>query len=262
MAAPVLSFTTDFGRRDPYVGIMEAVVLSLAPNARVLHLAHDLPPFHVPSAALSISGSFTYCPAGSIHVVVVDPGVGSDRAPIAVEGDGHRFVGPDNGVFSAVIDRCERVRAVELAEPRYWRAEVSPTFHGRDIFAPVAAHLARGITFEELGPTRRVESLVRGWPEVRPEPDGGWAGEVVCVDRFGNAITNLRPAPLRGIARLSTGTGAGQSLPVVGHYAEVAVGGALALVGSYGYLEISVREGDAARRFRISPGTPVAWTPN
>lgn len=258
-----VTLLTDFGLRDPYVGIMKGVIARLAPEARFIDLCHDLPPQDVRAGAYALSTAWRYFPANTIHLAVVDPGVGSARVPVAFEFGGHHFVGPDNGLFGAVWseevefdgDPPSPPVARDLSglpAPDGGDGVRSSTFHGRDLFAPAAGRLARGDALESLGSATRL-SDVRPWPA--PVRDGPVVrGEVIAIDRFGNLITNIRPT---GPGRFRSG----REFPRVDHYAEVAVGDALSLVGSAGYGELSVRDGSAADRFDRSVGDPVTWEP-
>lgn len=262
-----VTLLTDFGMRDPYVGIMKGVIARLAPDARCIDLCHDLPPQDVRAGAYALSTAWRYFPMGTIHLAVVDPGVGSSRAPVAFEFAGHRFVGPDNGLFGAVWSEGSECSAEgsdvpptppaardlsALPPPDGGAGRRSSTFHGRDLFAPAAGRLARGDTLESLGRATRL-SDVRPWPA--PVREGAVVrGEIIAIDRFGNLITNIRPS---GPGRFRSG----HEFPRVDHYAQVAGGVALSLVGSAGYGELSVRDGSAAERFDRSVGDPVIWEP-
>jgi S-adenosyl-L-methionine hydrolase (adenosine-forming) len=251
--SPLIALLTDFGRQDAYAGVLHGVIAGIAPEARVIDLTHDVPPQDVRAGAFLLLTAYRYFPPETIFVVVVDPGVGTARAILAIRAGGHIFVGPDNGVLRwAVEDAAGRaagpVKSVRVEEPAFRLPEVSHTFHGRDVIAPAAAHLARGVPLGALGPP--AGPLV-GAPFPRPvEVAGGLAGEVLYVDRFGNAITNLPPGP--GIVRV-----AGQAVPRRGAYAEGTPGRPLALAGSAGLIEVAVPGGSAAATLGIGAGTPV-----
>jgi S-adenosylmethionine hydrolase len=194
---PIITLTTDFGTADAFVGAMKGVILGICPEADLVDICHDVPPQDVRAGALRLAAAARYFPAGAVHLVVVDPGVGSSRRPIAVENDTHRFVGPDNGLMALALDEAGgRWRGVELTERRFQLPVISQTFHGRDLFAPAAAHLAAGVPLSELGqPLDHIVEL------TIPEPR--WAGnclrgEVIDVDRFGNLVTNVRAEHLTG----------------------------------------------------------------
>lgn len=242
----IVTLLTDFGTADGYVGEMKGVLLSSAPGVTLVDVSHELPAHDVEPARLALARYWRRYPPGSVHLVVVDPGVGSSRACLAVEAQGRYLVGPDNGVLSPAL-LIGDARAVAIPTP----AGASATFHGRDVFAPAAAHLATGGSLESLGEPMAAP-VVRRTPEARRLEDGGIAGEVIAVDRFGNAITNLmtlRPARWVEVA--------GVRLPLVRTYAEVGVGEPAALVGSSGLVEIAVREGSASAALGLDRGTTV-----
>lgn len=275
---PLVTLTTDFGTADGYVGTMKGVIFSVVPAARLVDISHQIAPENVRQAAYVLYTAYPYFPSHTVHLVVVDPGVGSARRPIALHTPVGMFVGPDNGVFSYVIAR-ERVEAiVELADPRYRLAQVSHTFHGRDIFAPAAAHLAAGVPITALGPPVHDPVLIPS-PRLETIP-GGIVGEVMHADHFGNVITSLGmlewkgdelwfdPAfqqvgektqmPQRFGAENAVIEVAGQEIAgVCRTYADVEPDQVLALVGSEGHLGIAVREGNAAQRLGLRPGERV-----
>ena len=246
----LITLLTDFGSRDSYAGVLRGVIAGICPEAAVVDVTHEVPPQDIRAGAFHLLVACPYFPAGSVHLAVVDPGVGSDRRLIAVEAGGHFFVGPDNGLLRWVAERLagDSWRAVELTEPRYWLApasEVSHTFHGRDIMAPVAAHLAAGVRLERLGsPVGALE----GTPLPRPVRDGErLRGEILHVDHFGNAITNIRRAHVSepgGALRVDIGSHSVWG--PVESYVGVGVSEPLVIWGSAGFLEVAVREGSAA----------------
>ncbi len=195
---PIITLITDFGERDGYVGAMKGVILGIAPGAALVDISHDIPPQDIPSAAFVLWSTYRFFPPDTVHLVVVDPGVGTQRRPIAVETRHGRFVAPDNGVLGYVLDEEREWQAVHLAEQRFWRPEVSMTFHGRDIFAPAAAHLAAGVPLHELGPAI-TNPVPMPFPRVRRLDGARCLARLVYIDRFGNCVTNL-PAdyPLGG----------------------------------------------------------------
>lgn len=273
---PIVTLTTDFGTADGYVGTMKGVILSVVPGARLVDISHEIGPQNVRQTAYVLYTAYPFFPPHTVHLVVVDPGVGSSRRPVALHTPSGTFVGPDNGVFSYVIAREPVEALVELADPRYRLPQVSHTFHGRDIFAPAAAHLASGVPVGALGP--RVSDPVT-FPSPRLEiSPAGVIGEVLHADHFGNVITSigllawsddallLEPAfgELGGGERVhfradgAVVVVAGQEIAgVYRTYADVATGEALALVGSEGHLEVAVREGSAARSLGLRPGDAV-----
>jgi S-adenosylmethionine hydrolase len=246
---PLLTLLTDFGTRDGYVGEMKGVIYGALPDALVVDIAHDLEPQDVESARLAVARYWRRFPEGTVHVVVVDPGVGTSRPAIAVWSDGRYLVGPDNGVLSPAL-LVAGARAVSLPIP----AHASATFHGRDVFAPAGAQLAGGVPLEVLGRPHETP-VIRRTPEPTRLGDGGIAGLVIAVDRFGNLITNL-VAPRGGAVEI-----AGRSVPVVRTYGDVAPGELLALVGSSGLVEVAVRNGSATQHLAVGRGTAVVLRP-
>ena len=261
MGRPVIAFLTDFGTRDHYAGTMKGVALGICPEATLVDITHDLPPHDVLTGALELAACYRYFPAGTIFLVVVDPGVGSTRRGLAVETGEYRFVAPDNGVLTAVLDEVAPKRIVELTERRYARATVSRTFEGRDRFAPAAAWLARGIGLPALGRSAgAVQRLDLPKPTVS---DDHVAGEVVRVDRFGNLITNIDRKMFDKVAAgdergsLEVQVGSHQVGKVVSTYADAASGELCALIGSSEHLEIAANGSSAAASLQLGRGAPV-----
>jgi S-adenosylmethionine hydrolase len=258
MARPVIALLTDFGTRDHYAGTMKGVALGICPDVVFVDITHDIAPHDVLGGALELSASFKYFPAGTIFLVVVDPGVGSARRPLAAEAGGYKFVAPDNGVLTLAFRDAPPKRVVELTERRYARPTVSRTFEGRDRFAPAAAWLAKGIDLSGLG--RSLSS----WHMLSvPEPAASEAqilGEVLRVDRFGNLVTNVdrrtfeRFAGAGGI-EIVAGTQAVGA--VVATYADAAAGAVCALFGSSDHLEVAVNGGSAAERLELGRGARI-----
>lgn len=247
----VITLTTDFGTADGYVGEMKGVLSSSAPGVSLVDLSHDIEPQDVDSARLLVDRCWDRFPPGTVHLVVVDPGVGSTRGAIAVECRQRFFVGPDNGVLSSALSQPD-ARVVLLPVP----ADASATFHGRDVFAPAAARLATGADLSSLG-VPFASPLVHADPEPLVLPNGTVFGEVMHADRYGNAVTNIRTPVLSG----ATVEVAGRVLPLLRTYADVAPGHPLALVGSGGRLEIAVRNGHATRALGLARGGQVVLTP-
>ena len=275
MASPPIVLTTDFGLADPYVGVMKGVVLRINPDAALIDLTHLVQPQNVRQGAFLLGNSHRFFPQGSIHVAVVDPGVGTDRRPLLLETPTARFVAPDNGLLSCVVSEHlddppelpgqvtvpPDVSVYHLTNPHYWLQPLSRTFHGRDVFAPVAAHLSLGVPPEELGVP--VNDMV--WlPIARPSADGNHlSGEVVYADHFGNLITNIPGEQLADNPNVDvhvTGrTIHGLSRTFHDEHTDAGGGEALiALVGSLGYLEIAVPDGSAAAALSVGPGEPVS----
>ena len=256
---PVIALLTDFGLRDPYVGAMKGAILSACPEATLADVLHEVPAHDVLAGALALDAAYRHFPGGTVFVAVVDPGVGTDRRPIAVGAGRWLFVGPDNGLFTFVLDAHPSARVHLLANPLLYREPLSPVFHGRDLFGPVAGRLASGLPLEEVGPA--VADPVRLALPPKSRTEDGWQGAVVHVDRFGNLTTNLLEADLRALTGrdlegLEVSLG-GRRLPLVRFYSAVAAGEACALVGSSGRLEIAVNRGRADALTGGGPGTPV-----
>ncbi|MGD2144529.1 MAG: SAM-dependent chlorinase/fluorinase [Anaerolineae bacterium] len=272
---PIITLTTDFGVADGYAATMKGVMLDINPRAQLIDITHEIPPQNVRQTAYILHTAYRFFPSRTVHLVVVDPGVGSPRRPIAVRTSRGAFVGPDNGVFSYVMADDVVEAVVQLADSRYRLPEVSRTFHGRDVFAPAAAHLAAGVPIDQLGPEVS-DAVTLPLPILEVESDA-ISGEVLHADRFGNVITSigrllwkddgllLVPAFREGVAervrfdsRKALVTVAGQELRGLRRtYADVMPGDLLALVGSEGHAEIAVREGSAAERLGLQPGDRV-----
>ena len=252
----IIALTTDFGTKDWFVGTMKGVILGLAPRAVIVDLTHEIPPGDIRAGAFALVAGYRFFPKGTIHVAVVDPGVGSVRKAIAVQTANYLFVGPDNGVLSFALAR-EKVKSVrQLRNANYFLQPVSQTFHGRDIFAPVAAHLARGVPVGKLGSAQKDFVRLR-WPQPRARRNR-IEGEVVFVDRFGNAITNIENGDLDTRRDLEISAGRKQLCWVKSFYQSVPAGKAVAVPGSTGFLEIAVNGGSAAKRFGLKMGERVS----
>lgn len=242
---PIITLLTDFGTADGYVAELKGVLYSRAPGVTIADLSHELPPQDVEAGRLALARYWRRFPQGTIHMVVVDPGVGSERAALAVESGGQYLIGPDNGVLSPALWALD-AQVYSLPVP----ANASPTFHGRDVFAPAAASLATGAPLESLGEPL-ADPIRRRTPEARRQHDGAIVGEVLTIDRFGNALTNL-------VARNGGDViVAGRQFAISRTYSDVNPGQALALVGSSGFVELAVRNGNAAGELRLQRGTEV-----
>ena len=257
----IVTLLTDFGTADYFVGALKGAVLASNPSARVVDITHEVPPFDIEAGAFTLRAAYGTFPAGTVHVGVVDPGVGSARRGIAVEGGGHTFVGPDNGLFGHVYARTGPVRVFHLTNANFFRREVSPTFHGRDIFAPVAGALSRGVRAEELGP--EVFDFVR-LPSAAVEKgaDGTLVGSVIHVDRFGNLVTNITPEDLsvEAVARGARLRLRGREVRHFRRFFAEEAGGAgepFAVWGSAGLLEVAVFRDSAARALGARRGDRV-----
>jgi len=259
MAAPCVTLLTDFGMSDGYVGAVKGVILALCPRAQLIDVAHDIAPGDILAGAVALMTSAATFPAGCVHLAVVDPGVGTDRSGLIVESGGSYFVGPDNGLLSLATTASRR--AWKLDHPQWFRDRVHSTFHGRDVFAPVAARLADGVSPELLGSA--VERIVT--LEIPPavHRDGGVVGEILLADRFGNLITTLREddLPASRAATVVTIAG-GESCPIVESYGFASKDTLVAVVGSGGFLEISSVGGSAREHLGAAGvrGTPVRVT--
>lgn len=259
----LITLTTDFGLADGFVGVLHGVIHAIAPDAHVIDLSHEIAPQHILEGALVLAHSVPYLPQRAIHLCIVDPGVGSARKPLALAVGETIFVAPDNGVVSlAVAEAAKRVgdapRAFHLNNPRYWLPRLSRTFHARDIFAPVAAHLANGVPLTALGaPVEEWVTLTLPQPTRRA--DGAWVGHVIYIDRFGNLIVNLTESDLAAFdpRALNIEIGGRVVRGLVDSYAEVAPGELAALIGSSWKLEIAQREGNAAQALGVKVGEPV-----
>jgi S-adenosyl-L-methionine hydrolase (adenosine-forming) len=258
MAPPVIAFLTDFGTKDHYAGTVKGVVLSICPEAACVDITHEVPPHDVMAGALELAAAYKYFPTGTVFVVVVDPGVGSARRPIAAEAGGYRFVAPDNGVLTLVFKETPPTRVVELMERRYARPTVSRTFEGRDRFGPAAAWLAKGIELSAFGRT------LNDWQTLNvPEPivtDEEMIVEVVRVDRFGNLVTNVdRRAFDRFVNadRIEIAAGTATVGAVIMTYADADPGALCALFGSSEHLEIAINGGSAAEHLALGRGAKI-----
>lgn len=256
---PAICLLTDFGLDDVYVGVMKAVILGIAgPSVPLVDLTHRIPPQDVRAAVVRLAAAVPYFPPGTVHLAVVDPGVGSTRRPIVVASGGQLFVGPDNGLFTPFLQESG-ARAWLLADPGYRLPRVSRTFHGRDIFAPAAAWLARGVPPERFGP-EVLEPTVLRVADVRREGDA-LHGRVVLVDVFGNLITDIAEEHVRGLGVDWRGVrvtcGPRQVRGLVASYADVADGDLLALFGSTGHVEIALNGGSAAAELGVAVGARV-----
>jgi S-adenosylmethionine hydrolase len=245
----IITLLTDFGTADGYVGEMKGVLASGAAGASLVDIAHDLAPHDVDGARLALARYWRRFPMGTVHVVVVDPGVGGTRAALAVESEGRFLVGPDNGVLSPALLHAG-MRCVSLPVP----AGASATFHGRDVFAPAAAELAQGIALDALGEPL-AEPIIRRTPEATRREDGAVHGVVIAIDRFGNAVTNLM-ARRGGVVLVGD-----RRLPLSRTYGEAERGAPMALVGSSGLVEIALREGNAALKLGLTRGAEVVLLP-
>jgi S-adenosylmethionine hydrolase len=257
----LITLTTDFGYSDPYVGIMKGVIAGISPQARVIDLSHGIPPQNVMAGALVLRHAVSYFPRGTVHVAVVDPGVGGARRPILIESEGSYFIGPDNGVLSLALEGKQPDRVIHLTNSTYHLRPTSATFHGRDIFTSVAAYLALGVAAPAFG--EPLESLARlKFPEVS-RTARRLQGEIVYIDHFGNLFTNIRERDLTGLAadQLVVSVGDVAIRGWASNYAAAAPGEFVALINSWGLLEIALCEGSAERRAAARVGDKISVTP-
>ena len=259
MAGPIITLTTDFGTSDPYVGIMKGVILGINPQATIVDITHDVRPQGVEQAAFLIEKSHSYFPPGTIHVVVVDPGVGTSRRAVVLSSPKELFVAPDNGVLARVLAGSEEgglphgYQAYSLADPIFWRSPLSDTFHGRDVFGPVAAHLSLGIDPGQMGDS--VGNLAR-LPAWTPAWKGNLLeGRVVHTDRFGNLVTDIEADLLRDSPKLSIEVKGIAISAISRSYAEG--GEMLAIIGSFDTLEVAARNASAQAKLDADIGDTV-----
>ncbi|MGD9681697.1 MAG: S-adenosyl-l-methionine hydroxide adenosyltransferase family protein [Candidatus Obscuribacterales bacterium] len=248
----VITFLSDFGLTDGYVGIVKGVIKGINPDAEIVDITHDIKPWAVQDAAWVLFNASRFFPPGSIHLAVVDPAVGSTQRRIAMTNRDMLFVGPDSGIFSLITD--DTSQAVELSNRRYFRGALSTSFHARDIFGPVAAHLSAGADLRDLGEAVEISSLNRLRAEPLTESASGLTGSIVYIDRFGNLITDIPNDRVGEDARLTVGD---TSLSLHTTYASVAVGSPLAFKGSHGFIEVALNQGSAAEALGLGYGDSV-----
>jgi len=257
MTAPIITLLTDFGLGDTYVASMKGVILNICPDARLVDLSHLVPPQDVRAGAFLLVSASRDFPAGTIHLAVIDPGVGTDRRGLVIRADDYFFVGPDNGLFSLALREASGWEAFSLERPVYWRTTISKTFHGRDIFAPTAAHLAMGVPAEALGPPCIPE--IASWADVVHKEEE-LLGEIIHIDHFGNAVTNVNRATLERFAsgpRVTVRIGGLTLSAMVDTYGDLEAGNLIALIGSSNFLEIAITQGNAAKTCGLRRGDPV-----
>jgi len=259
---PIVALLSDFGTQDHYVGAMKGAVLSVCPEAHLVDIVHELPAHDVEAGAFALAAAYASFPPGTVFIAVVDPGVGSSRRALAIEAGGWRFVGPDNGLFSLVLADHPEARVHEITASRLFRRDVSATFHGRDVFAPVAGHLAAGMPLSDVGPVAP-SPIRKTIPPVRRRGDE-WEGEVLQVDRFGNLVTNVGAPDVDEILRRFDGDPTevvvvveGAVLPLARTYSDVPEGEACALLGSARRLEVAVHGGSASRLLGAAKGAVI-----
>lgn len=260
MPKRVITLTTDFGASDHFAGTMKGVILGIQPGAQIVDITHEVQPFEVRDGAFTIAQAYRYFPRKTIHVVVVDPGVGSSRRPLLAEMAGQYFIAPDNGVLTMIWAR-EQPKVRHITNERYFLHPLSRTFHGRDVFAPVAAHLASGVPPARFG--KRIEDYLRLTFD-KPTRTGKrtWTGSILKVDRFGNLITNLHidefPDVRTSAFALHVGLQTVTRLALT--FTECSIGELFVLAGSSGYLEVATNQGSAAKALGCGAGSPVELT--
>ena len=262
-AQRIVTFTTDFGQVEHYVGAMKGVICSINPSVQLVDITNSVQSFDILDGAIAISQAYSYFPPDTIHMVVVDPGVGGPRRPILARAGLHVFVAPDNGVLSLVYEREEAILVRHITGEHYFRQPVSNTFHGRDIFAAVAGYLSKGVELDKFGD--EITDYARFVaPKPKPVAPDSWKGLVLKIDKFGNVITNITPADIPQLFQ-STGkckitVGKVEVTRLCSNYAEGAQGETFALLGSTGFLEISMNRGSAARAAGVEKGAEVSVT--
>ena len=260
MARPIVTLTTDYGTNDHLVGVLKGVILNINPEVNIVDITHSILAHDILDGALTLSQAYKYFPSKTIHLVVVDPGVGTARRPILVAGDTHYFVAPDNGVLSAIYDQSESLYVWNITSEHYFRQPVSNTFHGRDIFAPVAAWLSKSWQTASFG--EEITDFVR-FAIPKPKVSGNTTkGIVLRVDNFGNLITNLTaedvPALIASGAKFTIRVGNAAVTKIVPTFAQGAAGETFAIIGSSGYVEVCVNKGNAARAVGAGRGAEVS----
>jgi len=260
----IITLTTDFGLREPFVGIMKGVMLAHASQLRFIDMAHDVSAFQPVEAGFWLAGALRYFPSGTVHVAVVDPGVGTPRALLAAMANDQVLLAPDNGLLAplAVRRKIDRIIRIDLARlVQFGVSDVSATFHGRDVFAPLAAAIASGrCDPADLG--EQVDRLdLSGWPETSSRADGGVAGVVVAVDRFGNLISNIEATAVVALATPTVHIG-GLRLPLRRTYGDAPAGDYLGLINSFEVLEVARSRGNAAAGLNLAVGAPISAVPS
>lgn len=261
----MITLLSDFGTQDAYVAVMKGVIATVAPDVKTCDITHTIPPQDILAARFNLTIAYPYFPVGTIHLAVVDPGVGSARLGVAIQFSGGFLVGPDNGLFGGIVPESSLMTAVSLTNTRYWRSpQVSQTFHGRDIFAPVAAHIANGVAIEELGdridPATLVQPMIAPVTQRSQEPST-LVGSLQYIDRFGNLISNIPaervPAGPWQVTIKGTKKGSMQLIPGQSTYSDVPTGTLVGLVGSHGWIEIACNGGSAAMILAAKPGQAI-----
>jgi S-adenosyl-L-methionine hydrolase (adenosine-forming) len=258
----IVTLTTDFGLNDHFVGTIKGVILDIVPEAEIVDICHSVQAFDVLDGALTIAQAYSYFPAGAVHLVVVDPGVGTARRPVIVTSERHHFVAPDNGVLSLIYGREERLHVRHVTAEHYYLQPVSNTFHGRDIFAPVTAYLAKGVDPAKFGD--EITDFVRfNAPKPKPVDGKTLRGVVLKVDRFGNLVTNITPQDVPALFQAEPPPfkiliGKREITELHTNYAQGAPGAVFGILGSMGYLEVAANRGSAAQTLGLGKGSEVS----
>ncbi len=254
-----LTITTDFGTKDGFVGTMKGVIWKICPGVQIADISHEISPQNVTEGAIALWRAYPYFPDGTVHVFVVDPGVGTQRRPIAARLGTQYFVGPDNGLLTPIVEDAEAkgwsVEFVHMTNPKYWLPDVSHTFHGRDFFSPAGAWLAKGVDIHELGPVI-TDPVHRPLPKPQ-KTETGWLTQIMVVDSFGNCTTNLPAAEVAGVTDIQFKAGGQTVNGLVTSYGHRKPGDLVALVDSESFVEIAEVNGSASRRLGLRVGDPV-----
>ena len=260
----IITLLTDFGTEDAYVGVMKGAIISVNPSAVVVDVCHYIDPQDLIEAAYIIKSSYRYFPKGTIHIIVVDPGVGGNRSIVAVCLSGHIFLAPDNGVLTLLMDEGDLDATVRVENTHYFLNSISQTFHGRDIFAPVASHISKGVPIEELGPHLGMQDLIRlSIPKPYISDKDELIGTIISIDRFGNCISNINENCLNTFVkngaekRLEIKIGKTVINSLSRSYTDAGSGYPLAIIGGFGYLEIALNRDNAGRRLNVEKGDTI-----
>jgi S-adenosylmethionine hydrolase len=260
----VITLLTDFGTRDGYAGVMKGVIWKIAPDVQIADITHHVKAQNVQQAAIILARTVPFFPAGTIHVAVIDPGVGTNRRPIGLQLGSQYFIGPDNGLFTLVLERAEvnqdQIKVVHLDQKQFWLPEISRVFHGRDIFAPSAAHLARGIKLEQIG-TVINDAIRLIIPHTENLPGGGVRGQVIEVDNFGNLSTNIDQSQILGMGEFCVSIAGRRIDQIVNTFGDRPVGTLVSLFGTSHDLIISIVNGNAAEYLQVDVGEAVEVIP-
>ena len=256
---PIVTLTTDFGLKDEFVGVLKGVLYGIAPGLTVVDLTHGIPPQNIREGAYALWRGYSFFPAGTIHVYVVDPGVGTERRPLAARMGGHFFIGPDNGLLTPIMVQMEDFRQaseyLHLNNSKYWLPKISGTFHGRDIFSPVAAHLASGVPFEDLGtPLHDPIRIELTRPVATPS---GWQAHITVIDQFGNLTTDLPASAIKDRKKVRFRIHDAWIDGFLDSYGYAAPGELIAVIDSEDYIELAKVNGSAAQSLNAKPGDVV-----